>query len=69
MGAFTNVSYKIHLRLFHVCIYVQCIVFNTYAAGNLIDQYKMMQKTLRNDWSPDTWVLIWEYSPSAIRWM
>ena len=29
----------------------------------------MMQKTLKNDWNPDIWVLIWEYSGRAIQWI
>ena len=29
----------------------------------------MMQKYLRNDWNPGTWVLIWEYSVRAIQWI
>ena len=31
--------------------------------------YKMRQTTLKNDWSPSTWVLIWEYSVKAIPWI
>ena len=29
----------------------------------------MMQKHLKNDWNPGIWVLIWEYSVTAIQWI
>ena len=28
-----------------------------------------MQKNLKNNWNPCTWVLIWEYSARAIQWI
>ena len=28
-----------------------------------------MQKSLKNDWNPGTWVLIWDYSARAIQWI
>ena len=30
---------------------------------------KLCKKTLKNDWNPGTWVLIWEYSARAILWV
>ena len=30
--------------------------FNPYSTGNLFDQYKKMKKSLKNDWTPGTWV-------------
>ena len=34
---------------------------NPYDAGGFFGQHEMMQKTLKNDWNPGTWVLIWKY--------
>ena len=28
-----------------------------------------MQKTMKNDWNPGIWVLIWEYSVGAFKWI
>ena len=39
-----------------------------YAVGGS-GQYKMMQKPLKNDRNPGTWVLIWENSVRAIQWI
>ena len=36
---------------------------------SLFCHYKMMQKTFKNDWKPGKWVLSWEYSVRAIRWI
>ena len=33
-------------------------IINPYNAGGQFGHYKMMQKTWKNDWNPDTWVLI-----------
>ena len=42
---------------------------NLCAAGGYWDQNKMMQKNIKNDWNPGTWVLIWENSTRAIQWI
>ena len=42
---------------------------NPYAAGGLFDQHKMVQKALKNDWNPGTWVLIWESSGKTTEWI
>ena len=36
--------------------------------ANLVNR-KLSEKKLRNDRSPGTWVLIWEYSSRAIQWI
>ena len=36
---------------------------------NNSDQFKKMQKNLKNDWNPGKWVLIWECSVRAIKWV
>ena len=45
------------------------VYLNPYAAGGWFDQFKMMQKKLKNDWNPGKWVLIWEYSARALQWI
>ena len=42
---------------------------NPYATGNYFDQYKIDAKTLKNFWNPGKWVLIWEYSARAVKWV
>ena len=37
-----------------------CFV-NPYAGGGQFGRYEMIKKKLKNDWTPGTWVLIWEY--------
>ena len=38
-----------------------------FTVGGWFGQTKMMQKSWENDWDPSTWLLIWEYSATAIQ--
>ena len=40
---------------------------NPDVAGGQFGQYKIMQKSCKNDWNPGTWVLIWQFSMIAIQ--
>ena len=36
-------------------VIVEMLSGNPYAAGGSFGHYKMLQKTLKNDWNPDSW--------------
>ena len=59
--------------LYNTSIWIGCpnngVQFNPYAVYGLFDQYKMMQKKLKNDWNPGKWALIWEYLARTFQWI
>ena len=59
---------------FHACSKKKCPCYSFFLPLHFnpcmpLAKTKWSKKIFKNDWNPDIWVLIWEYSARAIQWV